>query len=311
MISKAKLPEIIEAIIRLVELRCSFPGAYSCPSCSSLTSPDSEATPNTLVLVGHGINKDLARLEEMKISKLSCYVNLTVDKTDESTEIPHNVLILDTAAYERALYTAGLRGMMGDSLTGRARMPGTTLSLDNMLLSLISNPPRPQPTSPSTEAPTPVMTTPPPIVLPSLKLHNSGNDAFMTLYGLQVFLNPLETEAPVVVPKARQHRPSISPYGGAGYSPMMMMPVMGYPMVSPGLPGMTPSSSAPNLFSLGNKDPRRHSAYDLSDELGQLNLGAQATGGGGTTRSKSGPIMTMGTLGSGQSVTLNGKRRSG
>ena len=36
---------------------------------SSLASPDSESTPNSLVLVAHNIQGDLARLEEMKISK--------------------------------------------------------------------------------------------------------------------------------------------------------------------------------------------------------------------------------------------------
>lgn len=38
-------------------------------TCSSLASPDSETTPNHLVLMGHNIQNDLARLEEMKISE--------------------------------------------------------------------------------------------------------------------------------------------------------------------------------------------------------------------------------------------------
>ena len=49
---KAKLPQIIQAVI------------------SSLASPESEMTANTLVLVAHGISGDLRRLEEMKISEL-------------------------------------------------------------------------------------------------------------------------------------------------------------------------------------------------------------------------------------------------
>lgn len=36
--------------------------------CSSLASPDSETAVNTLVLVAHGIQSHLARLDEMKIS---------------------------------------------------------------------------------------------------------------------------------------------------------------------------------------------------------------------------------------------------
>ena len=48
---KAKLPQIIQAVI------------------SSLASPESEMTANTLVLVAHGISGDLRRLEEMKISE--------------------------------------------------------------------------------------------------------------------------------------------------------------------------------------------------------------------------------------------------
>lgn len=51
--SKAKLPQVIQAVI------------------SSLASPESEMTPNTLVLVAHGISGDLRRLEEMKISELA------------------------------------------------------------------------------------------------------------------------------------------------------------------------------------------------------------------------------------------------
>ena len=50
---KAKLPQIIQAVI------------------SSLASPESEMTANTLVLVAHGISGDLRRLEEMKISELA------------------------------------------------------------------------------------------------------------------------------------------------------------------------------------------------------------------------------------------------
>ena len=68
--TKAKLPQIIQAVIRYVvniswnTLLNKFGSV-----CSSLASPDSETMPNHLVLVAHNIQNDLIRLDEMKISK--------------------------------------------------------------------------------------------------------------------------------------------------------------------------------------------------------------------------------------------------
>lgn len=64
---KAKLPQIVQAIIRY-----EFNHVYALiwtGSCSSFASPESETAPNELILVGHNVQADLARLEEMKISE--------------------------------------------------------------------------------------------------------------------------------------------------------------------------------------------------------------------------------------------------
>ncbi|KIK42484.1 hypothetical protein CY34DRAFT_142297 [Suillus luteus UH-Slu-Lm8-n1] len=80
VIPRTKLPQIVQSVI------------------SSLVSPDAETTANSLVLVGHGVSSDIQRLEETKI------------------KIPHNVLIIDTASFERALFNAGERGTMHDPM---------------------------------------------------------------------------------------------------------------------------------------------------------------------------------------------------
>lgn len=67
VIPKAKLPRIIQSVI------------------SSLVSPDIETSANNLVLVGHGVQADIQRLEEMKIKS------------------PPNTLVVDTATLQRTL----------------------------------------------------------------------------------------------------------------------------------------------------------------------------------------------------------------
>ncbi|KIN99988.1 hypothetical protein M404DRAFT_72398, partial [Pisolithus tinctorius Marx 270] len=67
VIPKAKLPRIIQSVI------------------SSLVSPDTETSANNLILVGHGVQVDIQRLEEMKI------------------KLPHNTLVIDTATLQRTL----------------------------------------------------------------------------------------------------------------------------------------------------------------------------------------------------------------
>ncbi|KAH9837383.1 uncharacterized protein C8Q71DRAFT_599256 [Rhodofomes roseus] len=133
VIPKAQLPRVIQAII------------------SSLASPDSETTPNSLVLVGHGLHEDLRRLQEMEI------------------KIPHNVLMLDTASYERQLFASGQRNAMTDP-SGKPRAPHSTLSLTNLIRSLGVDIP--------------------------WSMHNAGNDAMVCLLALQLLLEPEGTKMP-------------------------------------------------------------------------------------------------------------------
>ncbi|KAJ7902658.1 hypothetical protein B0H14DRAFT_3707776 [Mycena olivaceomarginata] len=171
--AKAKLPQIIQGII------------------SSLASPDSETSPNTLVLVAHGISGDLTRMEEMKI------------------KLPHNMLILDTATFERALFAGGHRSPMIDPHTSTPGNPkprghGSTLSLENLLRSLPS-PADPQAHNPAlqTQVLVPGQFPQPGAMVPGVIMHNSGNDAFMCLYALQLLLQPEGTQAPVIQKKPR------------------------------------------------------------------------------------------------------------
>ncbi|KAF8890206.1 hypothetical protein BD779DRAFT_1438744 [Infundibulicybe gibba] len=115
MTPKAKLPQIIQAVIRHV------------------LSSYSETTPNTLVLVAQNASNDLARLDDMKI------------------KLPHNVLVVDLTTLERILFSSGHRGPITDPRTGQPRAPGSTLPFDALLRTLsFSSSPAP---SPGTEAP--------------------------------------------------------------------------------------------------------------------------------------------------------------
>ncbi|KAJ6589139.1 hypothetical protein B0H19DRAFT_231713 [Mycena capillaripes] len=182
---KAKLPQLIQAII------------------SSLASPDSETIPNTLVLVAHGISGDLSRMEEMKI------------------KLPHNMLVLDTATFERALFAGGHRTAMIDPHTStpgnpKPRNHGSTLSLENLLRSLPS-PSDPHSHNPAlqTQVLVPGQFPQPGAMVPGVVMHNSGNDAFMCLYALQLLLEPEGMEAPVIQKKMAPPRP-VSFIGGNG-----------------------------------------------------------------------------------------------
>ncbi|GLB43768.1 hypothetical protein LshimejAT787_1402800 [Lyophyllum shimeji] len=229
VVPKFRLPEIIQAVI------------------SSLASPDSETTPNTLILVAHGANGDLIRLEEMKI------------------KLPHNMLIVDTAVYERVLHSTGLRGIMVDPRTNNPRVAGTTLSLEFMLRSFITNPlpgsPALSPTSSATSAsPVPAL----PLVLPNVKMHNAGNDAFMCLWALQMLLDPAGTKAPTIK-KGLTGRPGVG--GGR------MSPAPGPAILLPRPHSLALSSPmAEYVASSGLAMAALSSAggYDLSAEFGQM-----------------------------------------
>ncbi|GBE77265.1 hypothetical protein SCP_0101380 [Sparassis crispa] len=190
VVPKAKLPQLLQAVI------------------SSLASPDSETLPNTLVLVAHGISGDLRRLEEMKI------------------KLPHNVLIIDTAAYERRLFTTGHRGIMQGS-SGKPREPGSLLSLTNLLQSLGVD----------------VQCT----------MHNSGNDAFMCLLAFQLLLDPEHTKIPT---PRNANRSALAMARGMNRSPSILpsIALMPTPPLAYSL-GATPPSS------VGHQSPRTPDEY--------------------------------------------------
>lgn len=185
---------------------------------SSLASPDSETTPNNLVLVAHGISGDLARMEDMKISTSHFFRPLSslADWFSHYVELPHNMLILDTASYERALFSAGHRPPMPDPNTStpgnpQPRATGTTLSLENLLRSLG---PAAFPNGNG-------------VLVPGVTMHNAGNDALLCLFALQTLLEP-EGTTPPLVPKRLNNRAALLPRPVSG----MMMPM---PMAMTGL----------------------------------------------------------------------------
>jgi hypothetical protein len=153
--------------------------------------------------------------------------------------------------YERALYSAGLRGVMTDPKTEKSRLSGSSLSFENFLLSLTT----PQPQSIS------------PVVLPQCTLHNAGNDALMCLFAFQKLLEPAGTTVPSI--KTRGPKPGIA--GG------LMINSAAAAGGSMKINGGTPS---PKLHHPGfafaasttNSMPRMRSAYDLASEFGQMQV---------------------------------------
>jgi hypothetical protein len=123
--------------------------------------------------------------------------------TNTSEELPHNVLVIDTSAFERSLFSAGHRGTMVDAKTNKPRTPGSTLALETLLRSLA------------------ISTIP-------CQLHNSGNDAFMCLFALQKLLDPDNTQLPT--PKVRIGRPGaglgVVTANTAVKPPNIVMPMM-------------------------------------------------------------------------------------
>ncbi|KAJ7598619.1 hypothetical protein C8J56DRAFT_914532 [Mycena floridula] len=252
VLSKTKLPEVIQAII------------------SSLASPDSETSSNNLVIVAHGASGDLQRLEEMKI------------------KLPHNVLIIDTANLERHLFSTGHRPAMLDPKTNKPRLPGTTLSLENLLRSFTIPPlydsNGAQPTS---TAPKPLLTT-----LPNCTMHNSGNDAFMCLFALQMLLEPEGTVAPTMK-KGFVGKPGTS---ALHMGPTLMGGLTPPAMFSAGSLPITPTFSGFNMtvapmmmanagygmpgdrrsYAENNKPGERRSfgfeAGDLAGEIGKMQI---------------------------------------
>ncbi|KAF5382660.1 hypothetical protein D9615_003037 [Tricholomella constricta] len=158
------------------------------------------------------------------------------------------MLVMDTAVYERVLQR-----------TNSLRNPGSTLSLENMLRSFTINPL----TTDTSPAPALIL----PLVIPNVKMHNAGSDAFICLFALQMLLDPAGTKVPSIK-KSWIGRPGS---GGGGTPPMtvpvmlprlrsivLTSPMMEYTMTSPGFPMMPPSPKTPT------------GPYDLSAEFGQM-----------------------------------------
>lgn len=169
--------------------------------------------------------------------------------------------------YERALYSAGLRGVMTDPKTEKPRLSGSNLSFENFLLSLTiplaPNSPNTdkQPLSPQ---PQPIS----PVILPQCTLHNAGNDALMCLFALQKLLEPTGTLVPSI--KTRGPKPGIA--GGlminnAAAAGGSMMINGGSPCPSMHYPGFAFAT-----LTTSNSMPRMPSAYDLASEFGQMQI---------------------------------------
>ena len=136
--------------------------------------------------MGHGISGDLERLSELRISRY--YASYKTLITDALTELPSNVLTLDTATFERQLFNTGMRGQMLDH-SGQLRQPGSTLSLGNLLRSLNME----------------IQCT----------LHNSGNDAYMALLAMQMLLDPSSIKSYPQPLRSKYPTGYFTNYGGA------------------------------------------------------------------------------------------------
>jgi len=117
-------------------------------------------------------------------------------------ELPHNVLVIDMATFERSLYAAGAHGVISDPKTERLRTSSCTLNLEGLLRNLQQ--PQSHCTSVSannSSSNLPSSTTPrssPSVIFPQCSLVNSGNEAFMMLFAFQMLLDPLGTRIPTV-----------------------------------------------------------------------------------------------------------------
>jgi len=134
---------------------------------------------------------------------------------------------VDTSAFERSLFSAGHRHVMTDPKTNKPRMPGSTLSLENLVRSLH-------------------------VDLPC-QLHNSGNDAFMCLFALQKLLDPENTQPPTATRVVRNGRQAQGGGGGGGHGGKPLswiggpvpVPVQVSAPTGPVLTGMLPLPMAP------------------------------------------------------------------
>ena len=167
--------------------------------------------------------------------------------------------------YERALYSAGLRGVMIDPKTEKSRLSGSSLSFENLLLSftvpfspISSNAADKRPLSPQPQSISPV-------VLPQCTLHNAGNNALMCLFAFQKLLEPAGTLVPSI--KTRGPKPGIaSGINSAAAAGGSMKINGGTPSPNMHYPGFA------FAMATSNSMPRMPSAYDLASEFGQMQI---------------------------------------
>jgi hypothetical protein len=197
------------------------------------------------------------------------------------------MLVIDTMIFERALYSAGERGVMQDPKSDKVRIAGSNLSFENLLYSLTL--PR-TPNSPLGSGDKPTLQQQqqaPPLVLPQCTLHNAGNDALMCLFALQKLLEPTGTSVPTIKKgtnkllgkHAQSFPPPLAAMPMAASMPMINIngasPTMhytGYAVAN----AMSPSLSLPSTGVAG----RVSASYDLASEFGQMQLGARGNSGG-------------------------------
>jgi len=154
------------------------------------------------------------------------------------------MLIVDTAVFERNLYKQGSRPYMVDPKTNTERQSGSTLSLENLLRSFAMTSHKDS------------------IVLPNIKFHNSGNDAFMCLFALQMLIDPRGVKVPT--PKHASRNVNM----GAMTMPMMRAPIPPALMIP-----QTFYTGYATVGGLPTPNGQRMSMYDLSSEFGQMRMG--------------------------------------
>lgn len=250
---------------------------------------------NTLVIVGHGITNDLHKLEEMKISECIYSYQILISIIESiplyhlicNIEIPHNALLLDLCIFERSLFLEGYRPAMPDpylSPTTSALTPRTTstppLTLTYLIQSFTMFPVIVDPTAPPTNSgngkadAAPYRPLRQPVVLPPFWpswMNNSGNDALLCLWALQMLLEPTKTEVPTPggrkkmgaqMPGMMPMMPQTPTSSASMMQMQMSLPLMGGGGLPTPPPGMTSFSHSMGAVGTpignGRSPPRRN-----------------------------------------------------
>ena len=163
-----------------------------------------------------------------------------LDPDTVKLELPSNVHVIDTASFERELFSGGYRGPMVDS-HGKPRAPKTTISLPAALASL------------GIDA--------------RWRFNNSGNDAFSCLLLLQMLIDRDNTKPPMpVIPRRGRnmeiHTPRIralsaEPASIPNIPTQQSLPVM--PMSASSSWGPRGNYLSPNEFGSLSRTPGRPS----------------------------------------------------